>query len=66
MKAARILQFGSPSVIVDVDIPRLEPRPAQTAGSGQGRRCGAMGRVASGLSPVSPTNDNSHDACSYR
>ncbi len=29
MKAVRILQFGSPSVIVNAEIPRPEPRPAQ-------------------------------------
>ncbi len=29
MKAARILQFGSASVIANADIPRPEPRPGQ-------------------------------------
>ena len=29
MKAARILQFGPPSVIINVDLPRLEPAAAQ-------------------------------------
>ena len=59
MKAARILQFGPPDVIVNTDIARPEPRWS-IAGAGQTRRGGSVGRTHSRGEERNPTTTTTH------